>query len=296
MAARALRYPIRAVARMTGLPLDTLRAWERRYAVVAPARGDRGRLYTDADVQRLKHLAALVDAGHAIGAIAGLSDAELARLAAAAGHETRPAVTAAIDLEPLLRALKQYELPAIDQLLTRHALLLPANQLIFAVVLPALREVGSRWESGAIRPAHEHLASAVIRSVLGGVLRTMPRVPDGPTVVLATVSGERHELGLLCAAVLASHAGCAVFYHGPDLPAADIVHAATYLEADILLLATTIPGAGVTEMGGLKKLRPAVEIWAGGPGRRSVRDAVGTRVREIDSLEDFARLVNRRDR
>ena len=74
---------------MTGLSVDTLRAWERRYEAVVPARDDRGRVYTDAHVQRLKQLAALVEQGHAIGRIAGLSDASLARLRHVAGAAAR---------------------------------------------------------------------------------------------------------------------------------------------------------------------------------------------------------------
>ena len=46
------RYPIRAVARLTGLSLDTLRAWERRYRAVTPVRDERGRLM----VERLAEL------------------------------------------------------------------------------------------------------------------------------------------------------------------------------------------------------------------------------------------------
>src|SRR3954451_2185665 len=70
-------YPIRAVSRMTGLSLDTLRAWERRYEAVVPARNDRGRVYSEADVARLKRLDELVKHGHAIGTTAASSDAEL---------------------------------------------------------------------------------------------------------------------------------------------------------------------------------------------------------------------------
>ena len=73
-------YPIRAVARMTGLSVDTLRAWERRYEAVVPTRDDRGRIYSDADVDRLRQLAVLVDRGHAIGAVANLPAGELQRL------------------------------------------------------------------------------------------------------------------------------------------------------------------------------------------------------------------------
>jgi DNA-binding transcriptional MerR regulator len=67
-------YPIRAVAKLTGLSIDTLRAWERRYAAVEPQRDDRGRLYSETDVRRLHLLRAAVERGHAIGRLATLSD------------------------------------------------------------------------------------------------------------------------------------------------------------------------------------------------------------------------------
>src|SRR5262245_46230395 len=73
-------YPIRTVARLTGLSVDTLRAWERRYQAVVPDRGERGRVYTDRHVTRLRRLAALVATGQSIGSIATMSDAALARL------------------------------------------------------------------------------------------------------------------------------------------------------------------------------------------------------------------------
>ena len=103
-------YPIRAVARMTGLSLDTLRAWERRYDAVLPGRGRRGREYTDEDVARLRSLGELVSSGYSIGAVASLDDTELAALLDAARGEAARDQAArgegpTADLEPLLRSL-----------------------------------------------------------------------------------------------------------------------------------------------------------------------------------------------
>ena len=78
-------YPIRAVSRLTGIAIDTLRAWERRHGAVTPIRDDRGRMYTDADIARLRLLRGAVEHGHTIGRLAALSDAELRHLAATAG-------------------------------------------------------------------------------------------------------------------------------------------------------------------------------------------------------------------
>ena len=83
--ATSASYPIRAVSRMTGIGIDTLRAWERRYRAVTPVRDDRGRMYTDADVARLRLLSGAVEQGHSIGRLAGLSNDELRDLCGAAG-------------------------------------------------------------------------------------------------------------------------------------------------------------------------------------------------------------------
>jgi DNA-binding transcriptional MerR regulator len=289
----AVHYPIRAVARMTGLSLDTLRAWERRYQAVTPLRGDRGRLYDDRDVARLKQLARLVGDGHAIGSIAQLPPAALARLqqrAAAAAVAPPPAV----DLEPLMRALRQYDVTVVESTLSRHATLLPPPQLILSVILPMMRDTGARWQAGTVRPAQEHLVSAAVRSVLGGLLRTMAAGRRREPMVFATLPGERHELGLLSAAVLAAHAGRHVTYLGGDVPAADLVHAVNTMQASTLVVAATMNNAtSVREVRALRRLRSEAAVWAGGPDRARVRRELGTRARMIETLEEFAGLLGR---
>ena len=82
-----MKYPIRTVSKMTGLGIDTLRAWERRYDAVRPHRDDRGRLYSDADVQRLRLLRDAVANGHAIGRAARFDVRELQAAAARSEDE-----------------------------------------------------------------------------------------------------------------------------------------------------------------------------------------------------------------
>lgn len=288
-------YPIRAVARMTGLSVDTLRAWERRYEAVVPERGERGRVYTDRHVERLKQLAALVAGGHSIGSIASLSDGSLRKLRSAETPEapSSPLAAPAIGLDPLMRAMKDYDFPAIEAHLNRSALMLPPAELIFSVVLPVMREVGARWEAGAITPAHEHLASGIVRGVLGGLLRIMPRRSDAARLVFATPPGERHELGLLCGAVLAAAAGYSVIYLGPDLPAADIAKAAEHADAKAIVLAATASGVEYSGMTRLKRWTERSAIWAGGARAADLRRAIGPRVRHVPSLEELRGLLDR---
>lgn len=281
-------YPIRAVARMTGLSLDTLRAWERRYQAVVPERNDRGRVYTDRHVARLKQLAALVERGHAIGSIATLSDAELRRLLPARAEIDAPAPSS-LELDPLLKSVKQYDLPGIETELNRYALMLPPTELIFGVVLPVLRELGERWQSGALNPAQEHLVSSIIRGMLGSLLRAMPRPARATRIVFAAPEGERHELGLLCGAVLAAVSGYAVIYLGPDLPAADIAHAVRESGAKILVLAATASGTD-SDLGKLRRLSEGVAVWVGGQRADHVRSQIGSRAQHVGSLEELRRM------
>ena len=292
----ASHYPIRAVARLTGISVDTLRAWERRYEAVAPGRSARGRLYTDADVARLKQLAALVGRGHAIGTIAGLSDAELGKLRASSDTHapTRSALEAEAPLDPVIEALDRYDLDAIETTLNRHAAVLPPRDLVFAVIVPLMREIGSRWESGRLRPSQEHLVSAIVRSVLGSQLRTVSRPQAAVRIVFATPSGERHELGLLSAAVLAASSGYGVVYLGPDVPAADVVHAATTTGARMVIVSATAPGAVTkAEARKLTALPPHITLLIGGPEAGSIVAAIGDRARPIEGLHDVVAALAR---
>lgn len=293
----AFQYPIRAVSRMTGISVDTLRAWERRYEAVVPARSDRGRLYSDADVVRLQRLAELVKRGHAIGTIATLADRELERLvertetqAASAGADEAPAA----DLGALMDGLDRYDLLRIESNLNRFAAVLPPRDLVFAVIVPLLQEVGRRWEAGTLRPAQEHLVSAIVRSVLGGLLRATARPGATPRLVLATPSGERHELGLLCAALLAASAGYGVVYLGADLPAADIEHAVTEAGARVAMIGLTTPGAVPrAELRRLSKPPRGVELWVGGPESHALLPSLGARGRHVDGLAEVIPMLSR---
>lgn len=292
------RYPIRAVSLMTGLGLDTLRAWERRYQAVVPGRGDRGRFYTDDDVARLRQLAELVKRGHAIGTIARLPDRELSRLlegsdARAEGADRGPSA----DLGPLMEALDRYDLDRLESSLNRYAVVLPPPDLVHSVIVPLLREVGRRWESGSLQPAQEHLVSAIVRSVVGGLLRTSARPGASPLIVFATPAGERHELGLLCAAVLAASAGYGVVYLGADLPAADIMRAARGAGAHVVVVALTTPGAvPATELRRLARPPRGIELWVGGPQGQSLLATLGSRGSYLGDLSEVVPMLARHAR
>lgn len=264
-AGMAYAYPIRAVAKLTGITIDTLRAWERRYQAVVPERGERGRVYRIAHVTRLKRLDTLVRQGHAIGSIAQLSDRHLTKMIARADAHAAPTPgRATVDLKSLIEAVHAFDLPSIDADLNRFATLLPPPDFIRQVALPLLRELGDRWQAGALRPAHEHLISSVVRTVLGGLLRTTLRGSVERTIVFATPAGEHHELGVLAAAVLAAEAGYHAIYLGPDLPAQDIATVAKTSGASAIVVGATL-AKPAKQVARLARLAPKTVLLVGGP-------------------------------
>jgi DNA-binding transcriptional MerR regulator/methylmalonyl-CoA mutase cobalamin-binding subunit len=291
-------YPIRAVAKLTGLSIDTIRAWERRYQAVTPARDDRGRVYTEADVARLALLQQAVARGHAIGRAVALSNADLRRIVESE-RPTAPAPRSAppaIDTAHLVAALERMDGAAAEAELGRLAALLPPIELIRDIVMPVLAAIGEKWHDSPAGIAQEHLASGIVRNVLGSLMRSYGRRTAPARMVFATPSGERHEFGALGAAALAASGGLAVIYLGPDLPADAIVEGATSVEADVVVCGILAGADAATraEAAALARMLPRdVELWFGGSGAKDAAAAAGARVVALDGFDALEQHLTR---
>jgi DNA-binding transcriptional MerR regulator/methylmalonyl-CoA mutase cobalamin-binding subunit len=273
------RYSLGAVARLLGVTPHLLRAWERRYGAVRPARTAGGtRRYSESDVRRLRLLRAGVGRGHPIGELGALPLAELEqRFGSLAPAHTTPS-------DALWEAIARVDGAEIERLLGLQLGALGPRAFAHDVVLPLLRTLGERWESGEVCVASEHATSAALRNLLGAALRHRREGP-GPRIVFATPPGERHELGLLAAAVCAQERGARVVYLGPDLPAAELERAAREQQADavVLALATGDAAAAQREVEEARRLLPgAVPLWIGGAGTAALAPIRG--VQELGSL------------
>ena len=263
----ATRYPIRAVAKLTGLSLDTLRAWERRYQAVVPERSERGRQYGAEDIDRLLLLGKLVERGHAIGGIAALPNQELKKLLAPqpslAIQETPPPQDLIL---PVLSAIENFDSARAADELGRLAASLSPRDLVYQLTVPLMREVGIRWHNGTLAIAQEHLVSQMLRNLLGSMVRLFHPSSASVRMILATPVGEPHEFGILASAMLAAMAGIEPIYLGPDLPAHEIAEAARRSGARVILLGITVSKESTTaEVRALAAAMPeAGELWLGG--------------------------------
>lgn len=296
----APRYAIRIAAQRSGITPDTLRAWERRHHVVDPARsGTARRLYSDADIERLRLLREVVDRGHSIGSVAALPRDELLAMLGdeARGFDARgltastaAEATALRDAERAMRALDATELRRV---LRRAIMNLEPDRLIFSVLAPLCRVIGDRWADGSICTAHEHLASVAVRDALFVVRDELQHGSGGPMALVATLAGERHELGAMMAAATAASAGWSVTYLGPDLPARDIASAALELRVPVVMLSVVRrdggPRAAAAVGRELRELRRSigdrVSIVVGGAGAAEISPAlIEAQAEHIDDL------------
>lgn len=225
-------HPIGVVARRTGLTTEVIRAWEQRYGAVEPARSEGGqRLYRESDVRRLSLLASAVSAGHRIGAIATLPEEALLKTVrlleggagkADAGPPALPSMEPGRVVEQALAAVAAVESKRLGSILRRSAVVLEPMRFLEDVMVPFLEELGARWERGEVTPAHEHLASGVVRDLLSWLLDSTAPAVGAPLLLVGIPQGQRHEFGAMLAGVVAGLSGWSVLALGGDLPARDI--------------------------------------------------------------------------
>ena len=263
----APRHPIGVVARRTGLKPDLIRAWERRYGAVEPGRTDtRRRFYSDADVERLLLLRRVVSTGRGISQVAGLSREELEALvdSETAAAEAGPArlADAAGDgdlaetyLARCLAAAQRLDVREMELQIERASVAFSRTNLLEKVLVPLMQRIGDLWHQGTLRPLHEHLASAVVRSFLGTLYGSHQPELSAPHVVVTTPSRQHHELGALIAAATAAGEGWQVTYLGPELPPEEIAAAALQKGARVVALSLTYPPDDPLLVEDLRRLR-----------------------------------------
>ena len=283
-------YPLRSAARLTGLSPEVLRAWERRHRVVQPLRTPGGtRRYRASDFERLRLLKRAVDAGHRIGQLAGLSDAELERL----GSE--PGATAPSRLTETFAAIDALDAAELQRLLSIQLSTLGPLRFGREIALPLVREIGERWASQRLGVASEHLTTAALRSMLGSALQPGAAALRGPRIVFATLAGERHELGLLMAALTALGACANPIYLGAEVPVEELLAAVERSGAAVLALSvvTSPPAEVARSLAALRAGLPAdVHLWIGGSGAPQVARAQGVEcIESLDALDQRVGLL-----
>ena len=223
------------LSRRVGVPVESLRAWERRYGLLAPSRTPGGfRLYGEDDVARVLAMRAHLNAG--------VSAAEAARLALAEAVAVTAAPAPVADASELVAALDRFDETGAQRAFDRLLAALTLDVVLRDVLVPYLHDLGERWEYGQATVAQEHFASNLLRGRLMALARVWDR-GGGPRALLACAEGELHDLPLLAFGLVLREHGWRISYLGADTPVASVVEAARTLAPDAVVVSGTTSGA-----------------------------------------------------
>jgi DNA-binding transcriptional MerR regulator/methylmalonyl-CoA mutase cobalamin-binding subunit len=258
------RLRIGELSRRTGVGADTLRAWERRYGLLHPERSEGGfRLYGPQDEQRVTGMKALIDSG--------VSAAEAARLALQSPPPGAAASPAPGQRAPEGRAerlclgLEAFDEAEANAILDEALASLTVEAVADHFVLPAMRSIGERWESGEVTVAQEHFATVVLRSRMLSIGRNWG-AGSGPRALLACPPGEDHDLGLVVFGVVLRNRGWRVTYLGPDTPIETIRETVAELRPEAIVIAALDPEPFERAASRLSELAGESRLLIGGAG------------------------------
>jgi MerR family transcriptional regulator, light-induced transcriptional regulator len=264
------------LSRRVGVSTELLRAWERRYQLLQPARSPKGyRLYTTEDELRVRAMQDQL--------ARGLSAAEAARAArraapSAAAYPSSGSPSGA-DREPtpdesdtamrlyhaLQRALDTYDESDAQHVVDTMLRELSLTTVLRDIVMPYLAELVARWESGTIDVAQEHFASNLIRGRLAGLALGWGQ-GVGPRAVIACPKGELHDLPLMVFGIVLNRCGWRVTFLGNNTPVSDLDSAVRHLRPQVVVLAATTSGPLLDAVDGLRALAERVPVALAGAG------------------------------
>lgn len=296
--AREAMLSIGALSRASGIPVETLRTWERRYGYPIPERKPSGhRVYSVQSVPRLRRIAEAIAYGHRAGDVVGASDEVLAALLRASGgvhppQRREPAGESS--LPRLLQAVGAFDGETLTRLLLAEYARLGPLLFLHARVAPLVHAVGEGWAEGRLEIRHEHFVSERVGDLLRALRLPHEERADGPLVLLASLPGEMHGLGLQMAALTLAAATCRVLFLGTEVPITQIASVAREQAVRAVGISISRATGGTAAAMRLRSLRAAlprrIALVVGGEGAPAAVPGL-TVVPDLPALDAWARRL-----
>lgn len=294
---------LQKAAELSGISSRFIRELEREHQALQPLRKDGKVLFRQQDIQRLSLLKTAIDRGYSIKEVAGLSDKYLSEML---GNQK--------SILPFLEAQEAYfqthigrfldfieifDSVAADRVLSQQSILFRPREFVHGMVSPLMREIGMRWEAGKMNIAQEHLASNILRNLLGSLMRVHTKTSANgiinKRIVYATPKNQYHEFGILAAAILGCAGGIGGIYLGANIPYKDLAEVPKKTEVSTIILSKILDdqthGDWLIELLEFKEsLDPSVDVVIGGIVHPSERDVlIESGIIYLNSLMDLDR-------
>jgi MerR family transcriptional regulator, light-induced transcriptional regulator len=281
------------LSRRVGVSEYVLRAWESRYGLLKPARSPGGyRLYSEDDQSRVHRMQAHLADGLAAAqaARAAIADEPAGRIARA-GADARSRADLVDSAEALRRALDEMDEPGAQAVLDRLLTDFTVESVLRDVLLPYLRELGQRWEHGAVSVGQEHFASHVLAGRMSGLARGWGN-GRGPRALLACPPGELHEMALLAFGIVLNRNGWRVGYLGANTPMLDLIQVASEMRPSLVVLSASAPERFAAVVPELARLAGIATLALAGEGAtEKVADGTGARLITADPVTAAQQLA-----
>ena len=219
---------IKKAAALTGVPEHTLRAWERRYALLEPTRTDGGyRQYSRDQLAQIQSMRELIEAGWTTRAAA----AEVVRRQQVGEVDDPSAelIAAAMALDP----------DRVSRELNAQFAGAEFEAVVDQWLMPALTRLGLAWADGAVSVAGEHLVANQVMRHIAAVYEQAKPSNVGPPVLIGAPEGVDHQLGVFAFAAACRRRGLPTVFLGARVPLASWLDAAQRTHP--LAVVTTVP-------------------------------------------------------
>lgn len=256
---------IGVVERESGLSKDTLRIWERRYGFPQPVRDPNGeRVYPPKQVEKLLLMKRLMDLGQRPGKMADLTIGDLREKL----HAPDAVVAVPPEFAEPLRLLAQHETQLLRQYLQYRLARQGLRDFVMHTVAPLTVTVGEAWSRGRLAIHEEHIYTELVTTILRQSFTVTATQGSAPRILLTTLPGEQHAIGLLMAEALMRIEGATCIALGTQTPLPEIAHAAIAHDADIVALSFSAAFSSRRATQSLEALRKLlannIELWSGG--------------------------------
>jgi MerR family transcriptional regulator, light-induced transcriptional regulator len=283
---------IGAVSRATGIPVNTLRTWERRYGFPDAQRSPGGqRLYRPEIIAHLRAVNTALNKGLRPRQVMPLSMVEL-KMLLGEEEEQECSSRASKEIAPWINATKNLDMGFLDAELRRCASRLGVLELIKQRIIPFIGEIGEQWRRGEINIFHEHFASQRILDFLASTWRQLNHDATGRTIVCAALPAEKHFIGLHMASAVAALSNCRIVFLGENTPLEEIAGCVKQSKAKSVLMSVSITTPSQQAVPCLTRLRSILdeetEIIVGGLG--APQHLLG--VLAIQSLDRLAKKLD----
>jgi len=287
-------YSIKQLELISGIKAHTIRMWERRYNLFLPQRTDTNiRRYTELDVRLILNIALLLRNGYKISKVATKSHDEISELILQIPSSTPSSNE--YDLEPLLLSLLSFDQSTFKSYLIKKIADHGLEETYEALVLPLLHRIGILWQTGMIKPTHEHFVTNIVKHILISNYEAIQEPKrDAPLFLFFLPENEHHELALLFYAFTTKKMGFRTIYLGQSTPTDDVIQASKEIKPAVIFTSTSSSIAKIDLADFYKTIRKSIpngHLFVTGYKANLDRFKIPKEISIISSLDAFSSKV-----